>query len=97
MKAFWDTVFSSSNVDQRTASWRQTIARTVVLMHGFPTSSYDWRGVVERLRGRFRVIAVDFLGFGLSDKPVAFGYSLFQQADLIEAVLRACKCHQRTS
>ena len=61
---------------------------TILLLHGFPTSSYDWRGIVERLRGRFRLIALDFLGFGLSDKPVAYSYSLFQQADTVEELLR---------
>lgn len=60
---------------------------TVLLLHGFPTSCYDWRGVVERLSGRIRTIAPDLLGFGLSDKPVAYSYSLFQQADTIEELL----------
>jgi pimeloyl-ACP methyl ester carboxylesterase len=59
----------------------------VLLLHGFPTSCYDWRGVLHLLRRRFRVIAADFLGFGLSDKPAAYGYSLFPQADLLEALL----------
>jgi pimeloyl-ACP methyl ester carboxylesterase len=64
---------------------------TILLLHGFPTSAYDWRGVVERLRGRSRLIAPDFLGFGLSDKPVAYSYSLFQQADALEELL--CRLH----
>ncbi len=62
---------------------------TLLLLHGFPTSCYDWRGVVERLSGHFRAIAPDLLGFGLSDKPVAYSYSLFEQADTIEALLAA--------
>lgn len=60
---------------------------TLLLLHGFPTSCYDWRGVVERLSPRIRVIAPDLLGFGLSDKPGAYSYSLFQQADTIEELL----------
>jgi len=60
----------------------------VLLLHGFPTSAYDWRGVIDRLEGTFRCIAPDLLGFGLSDKPAAFSYSLFQQADMIEAVAK---------
>ncbi len=59
----------------------------ILLIHGFPTSSYDWRGVVEQLQARHRVIAPDLLGFGLSDKPAAYGYSLFQQADALEELL----------
>jgi pimeloyl-ACP methyl ester carboxylesterase len=62
---------------------------TVLLIHGFPTSCYDWRGVVEHLSRRCRTISPDLLGFGLSDKPVAYSYSLFQQADTIEELLAA--------
>ena len=60
---------------------------TVLLIHGFPTSCYDWRGVVDHLAARVRAIAPDLLGFGLSDKPAAYSYSLFQQADSIEELL----------
>jgi pimeloyl-ACP methyl ester carboxylesterase len=62
-------------------------APTMLLLHGFPTSCYDWRGVVELLSRRARTIAPDLLGFGLSDKPSAYSYSLFQQADTIEELL----------
>lgn len=42
----------------------------VVVLHGFPTSSFDWRHVLDALgRGARRVVLFDFLGFGLSDKP----------------------------
>jgi pimeloyl-ACP methyl ester carboxylesterase len=61
----------------------------LVLVHGFPTSSYDYRALMNRLATRFRCIAFDFPGFGLSDKPAAYSYSLFQQADAMEALLRA--------
>ncbi len=54
----------------------------------YPTSCHDWRGVAERLAVRHHTIAPDFLGFGLSDKPEAFGYSLFQQSDMVEGLLR---------
>lgn len=42
---------------------------TVVLLHGFPTSSYMFRQVVPALADRYHVIAPDHLGFGLSDAP----------------------------
>ena len=61
----------------------------MLLVHGFPTSSYDYRALMERLAPRFRCIAFDFPGYGLSDKPVAYSYSLFQQADALEALLEA--------
>lgn len=61
---------------------------TVLLLHGFPSCSYDFRDVVERLDGR-SWLTMDFLGFGLSDKPHRHRYSLFEQADLVEQVVAA--------
>jgi len=61
----------------------------IVLLHGFPTSSWDFAEVFEQLAARRRVVSLDFLGFGFSDKPEAYGYSLFEHADATLAVLRA--------
>ena len=69
----------------------------LVLLHGFPSSSYDWRALLDEpaLGGR-AVLAFDFLGFGLSDKPPGgadgAGYSLMTQADLVEELV-ARFCH----
>jgi pimeloyl-ACP methyl ester carboxylesterase len=61
---------------------------TIVLMHGFPSSSYDWRGLLEQPEMRDRdVLAFDFLGFGLSDKPPGPN-SLMTQADLVQELVR---------
>src|SRR5204863_10086169 len=57
----------------------------VLALHGFPTSSYDFAAALEHLRGR-RVVIFDFLGFGFSEKPAGYGYSLFEQADVAIAV-----------
>nr|XP_060632303.1 mesoderm-specific transcript homolog protein-like [Anolis sagrei ordinatus] len=60
----------------------------VVLLHGFPTSSYDWYKIWEGLTQRFhRVVALDFVGFGFSDKPRPHHYSIFEQASIVEALL----------
>jgi pimeloyl-ACP methyl ester carboxylesterase len=59
----------------------------VLLVHGFPTSGHDWRGVAQRLSRNARTIVPDLIGFGFSDKPVAYSYSLFQQADTLEELL----------
>ncbi len=59
---------------------------TILLLHGFPSSSYDFREVTERLSGR-AWLTLDFLGFGLSDKPRPHRYSLFEQADIVEQVV----------
>lgn len=46
----------------------------VMLVHGTPTWSFEWRHVINALRLRHRVIALDHLGFGLSDRPASAGY-----------------------
>ncbi|MCX6396204.1 MAG: alpha/beta hydrolase [Propionibacteriales bacterium] len=58
---------------------------TTVLIHGFPGSSFDWAEVVDLLGGR--VIAFDLPGYGFSDKSPTASYSLFDQADIVEALL----------
>jgi pimeloyl-ACP methyl ester carboxylesterase len=59
----------------------------LLLLHGFPSSSYDWVPLLGLL-GERNVLAFDFLGFGLSDKPRDSDYSLFWQADLTEELVR---------
>jgi pimeloyl-ACP methyl ester carboxylesterase len=60
-----------------------------VLLHGFPSSSYDWRLLLERPPlTEHAVLAFDFLGFGLSDKPREHTYTLAWQADLAEELVR---------
>ncbi|MCZ7530750.1 MAG: alpha/beta fold hydrolase [Acidimicrobiia bacterium] len=56
----------------------------LVVLHGFPSASFDWRHVLDALGERRRVVLLDFLGYGLSEKPDT-AYSLFEQADLVEA------------
>jgi len=58
----------------------------LLLLHGFPSSSYDWSRMLEHDRRR-NVLAFDFLGFGLSEKPRGHDYSLFWQADLTEELV----------
>jgi pimeloyl-ACP methyl ester carboxylesterase len=55
----------------------------LLLLHGFPTASYDFHRLLDQLPGR-AAVAFDFLGFGLSDKPRDVDYSLTWQADLAE-------------
>lgn len=59
---------------------------TILLLHGYPSSSYDFRMVLPHLAGR-SWLTMDFLGFGLSDKPRSHRYSLLEQADLVQAVV----------
>jgi pimeloyl-ACP methyl ester carboxylesterase len=54
----------------------------IVILHGYPTSSYDYYKVLSKLRKYYRVIIHDHLGFGFSDKPKNHQYSLLKQADI---------------
>ncbi len=60
----------------------------VVFLHGFPTSSWDWFKIWPALTARYRCIAFDFLGFGYSDKPADHRYTMHEQTDITESVLR---------
>lgn len=59
----------------------------VLLVHGFPTASWDFHSIWPALVERYRVLTFDMIGFGLSAKPKAFAYSVKAQCDLIEALL----------
>lgn len=61
-------------------------APVLFLLHGFPGSSFDWQPAWKALTARARAVAFDFLGYGLSDKPLDARYSLFEQADIAERV-----------
>jgi pimeloyl-ACP methyl ester carboxylesterase len=66
-------------------------APALVLLHGFPTSSYMFRGLVPALADRYHVIAPDHLGFGLSDAPSVqqFDYTFDALTVLTQGLLRA--------
>ncbi len=57
---------------------------TLLLIHGFPESSYSYHAVVDGLMKHFqRIILFDLIGYGWSDKPKHhYSYSLFEQADV---------------
>ena len=59
-------------------------APTLLLVHGFPTSSIDWYDVAGLLAGEHRVCMLDFPGFGFSDKPRDGGYALLRDCRLLE-------------
>ena len=62
-------------------------APVLLLIHGWPTSSIDWFDVAGQLSASFRVCALDFPGYGFSDKPPGWGYSLVRDEELIEFYL----------
>ena len=66
----------------------------LILLHGFPTASWDWWKMWHGLSQHFHVFAPDFLGFCFSDKPRNYAYSLMDQADLILELLRQKGIHE---
>ncbi len=62
--------------------------KTLLLIHGFPESSYSYHAILDGMSELFdRIVLFDMLGYGLSDKPAeGYTYSLFEQADMVLAV-----------
>ncbi len=63
-------------------------APLLLFLHGFPSSSYDWRPLFALRGGEEAALAFDFLGFGLSEKPRDHTYALAWQADAVEELVR---------
>ena len=55
----------------------------ILLCHGNPTWSFLYRDIIVALRDRFRCIAPDYLGFGLSERPSGFGYKIDEHAGVV--------------
>jgi pimeloyl-ACP methyl ester carboxylesterase len=68
---------------------REGRGETLVLIHGFPTASWDWYRIWPTLAERFDVVAPDMLGFGFSAKPTDYDYSVMDQATLHEVLLES--------
>jgi pimeloyl-ACP methyl ester carboxylesterase len=62
---------------------------TVLLLHGVGASTYTWSGTMEALAPHHAVIALDLPGFGLSDRPRDFAYTMDAYADVVIAFLNA--------
>jgi pimeloyl-ACP methyl ester carboxylesterase len=81
-----------ATVDGRRLFYREAgndDAPAIVLLHGFPTSSYMFRDLIGRLADDYHVIAPDHLGFGYSDMPpvAEFDYTFDALADLTQGLL----------
>lgn len=62
-------------------------APALVLIHGYPSASWDWEGMWQALTQRYYVITLDMLGFGFSAKPKDARYLITEQADIFEHYL----------
>ncbi|MFT7520211.1 MAG: pimeloyl-ACP methyl ester carboxylesterase [Kiritimatiellia bacterium] len=63
------------------------VGEVILFVHGTPTWSYLWRRAVRELRDTHRCVAPDHLGFGLSDKPSDFGYTVEQLAEHLQQLV----------
>ncbi len=64
-----------------------TKAPVLLLIHGFPTASWDWEAIWPALSKRYRLMTLDMLGFGFSAKPLDYDYSPVYHAHLFELFL----------
>lgn len=62
--------------------------RPILFLHGNPTWSFLYRGVIVRLRKRFRCVAMDYPGFGLSEHPEDYDYTPREHADVVGELVR---------
>ena len=77
------TILNTAQVDDMTLAYRELgSGPPVLLLHGWPTSSFLWRDVMLPVARANRVIALDLPGFGGSDKPpgMRYGFELFERA-----------------
>lgn len=86
------TFYRSATVQGLRIAYREageTNQPKLVLLHGFPSSSHQYRELIPALATRFHVIAPDYPGFGNSDRPdpVTFAYTFDRLADIIQAFL----------
>ncbi|RMG37164.1 MAG: alpha/beta fold hydrolase [Planctomycetota bacterium] len=68
----------------------------LLFVHGNPTWSFAFRHLIRSLRSHYRVVAVDHVGCGLSDKPRRYEYTLRQHRDNLVALIDALDLHQAT-
>ncbi|HEV7770260.1 MAG TPA: alpha/beta fold hydrolase [Solirubrobacterales bacterium] len=66
----------------------------VLLLHGWPTSSYLWRNVMPSIAGANRVVAIDLPGFGASAKPLDAAYGFDFHAGVLDGFLAALEVEQ---
>jgi pimeloyl-ACP methyl ester carboxylesterase len=74
----------TSRRGHRIAFRRRGQGPVVLMLHGFPTWSYDYADIANDLASDHDVITLDFLGYGASDKPNPYDYSVAESADIVE-------------
>ena len=87
------------SVDEHRLAWWEHHAPgkpVILFIHGFPSASWDWHQQWAALSADYHLVAMDMLGFGLSDKPAPYSYTLVEQAKFYLALLQhlnITQCH----
>ena len=86
-------LFKNTEIDGLNIFYREAGERTapkLLLLHGFPASSHQYRNLIPALAGKFHVIAPDYPGFGNSDMPdpKTFPYTFDKTSEIIELFLK---------
>ena len=87
------TTYQSTEVRRLKHFYREAGSKgspTIVLLHGFPSSSHMYRDLIPMLSDKFHVIAPDYVGFGYSDMPSVkeFEYTFDNLAAHVEETQR---------
>ncbi|HUF76697.1 MAG TPA: alpha/beta fold hydrolase [Longimicrobiales bacterium] len=61
--------------------------KPILFLHGNPTWSFLYRGIVIRLKRRYRCVAVDYPGFGLSERPESYDYTPAEHAGVVRELV----------
>jgi pimeloyl-ACP methyl ester carboxylesterase len=88
------TLYKSVTVDGLSVFYREagdTTKPKLVLLHGFPASSHQYRNLVSALADNFHVVAPDYPGFGNSDlpSPTEFNYTFDRLSEIVEDFLKS--------
>jgi pimeloyl-ACP methyl ester carboxylesterase len=86
------TAYRNATIDGLNVFYREAgspDAPTIVLLHGYPSSSHMFRDLIPQLSGTFHVVAPDYIGFGYSDKPAPgkFEYTFANITAIVEKLL----------
>lgn len=76
--------FAGNKIFYQTA---QNENETLLCLHGFPTSAYDYHKIWDKLSEKFSLLAFDMIGYGFSDKPADFDYTTFKQVDILQGLI----------
>ncbi|MFB8008370.1 alpha/beta fold hydrolase [Nocardia sp. NPDC056000] len=69
-------------------------APVLLLLHGFPSASHQFRRLMDALGGRYRLVAPDYPGFGHTEVPAGFGYSFDRLADIVGGFVNALELNR---